>query len=551
MARYTRREDAVKWLSGTLKKHFPALGPSFAVLAGHTAIRPTFGGADPDTFKAIKELNMAGSGLRGKLGLPIDDDTQSAHWRDVVGTGHVLLRGALDSLDRIARGEHQSDLENPSTGTIKFALSGKFFKKPDQYQVEGIEELAGIAQKIIAAEGGGVRDVKEVVSVEELQILMAGLNRFEISLTGLIDNQKQDRIQLEKEAHSLSAKYDMRKTGLSALTRRIFNPTQMEEDITTRTAIEQKLKIPNDIELYAGHLTKARGYYATLTADLARQINPYFPFDAATANPDPNIMATGSAALFGMTIGDALEAAGILTKAQVDESGNVQALAIAIRHKVETGGLDPHAVIKEIGKDGKVDLFDLAKKSQAERDTIKKNLGISDSELSSARAVVEKARAEKSNVNSRHKIPVPPMGTVHERLHGPNIRNFTVIKNAILMMQRGLDSVNAMRRMHEGVLNADASGKRGFRIWQNDPQELQDAVKTAEHIHDQEKLLEDGKKPVFAAHIDRDLAEIFDNAERFLRHAGQKKLAGLVADIRPKLLGEAFPSLDAGTLSHS
>ena len=513
---------------------------NFSYLAGQTVTRLSIAPPDEITKKAIIDLNSVGPELRVKLGLPIADETQSQHWRDVVGTGHILIRGALDSLDRIARGEHQSDIENPSIGTINFGLKKGFFKNPEAYQVEGIEELAQIAKKIIAAERGGIRDVKDVISAEELQILMAGLNRFEASLDDLINRQNQDR-QACKIEFEESKTYRNTRRGLWE---RIAHPKKYNDRLRREFQLEEKLSIPNDIEKYAEHLVKARTYYANLTQDLSKKINPYFPFDTATAKPDPETIALGSASLFSLTIGDALETAGILSKEQTDISANTQALMIAIRTKLENGNIAEDIVRQSVGqnREGKIDFFPLLFKTGEERTEIQRQLSVSDDDLADARAIVEHARLDKSNVNDGHLFSVPAMGLIHEKLHGSKIRHFTIMKNGFLLMQRGLDTVNAMRRISDGSPSSLLSGKRGFKVFPDDPNEIQEAIKTAQHVHEQEEKVEHGYLPTFCAHIDWDIEEIFDNAETFLLSAGQRRLAKLVADVKPKLLSTAFPA---------
>ena len=121
----------------------------------------------PDIIDAI---SLRGDKIRPAIGIP-EDEPESKNWRDVTGTAHLYIRGALQSLERMADGKPDIEAAETAIGTINFAA-----KSPDGFFGSTAGETAQIAQKILHAEQNGETDLANVLSAEELGTILAGLD---------------------------------------------------------------------------------------------------------------------------------------------------------------------------------------------------------------------------------------------------------------------------------------------------------------------------------------------------------------------------------------
>lgn len=251
-----------------------------------------------------------------------------------------------------------------------------------------------------------------------------------------------------------------------------------------------------------------------------------------------------------MPTGDVLEAVGVLSAKQVAESGQTQAMMIAIRSKIEAGDLTQEAAIAELGEFKGIDFMTLTKKSAEERTAILSRLGVSDQDVEAAVSVVNQARETRSSVNQGNDIFVPQMGQIHTALYRGKVEGFADINNGIMMTQRALELAAAGSRLQSGEYDPGKGAKRGFRIFDNDPEQLQSTVLYAQHTNSLEALLAEGTD--VRADIDLDeigqvVEQVLDEATAFFQRANQPELARLALHAKTDLVdrdGEA-PAPDA------
>ena len=120
----------------------------------------------PDIIDAI---GLRGDKIRPAIGIP-EDEPESKDWRDVTGTAHLYIRGALQSLERMKDGKPDAEAAETAIGTINFAA-----KSPDGFFGSTAGETAKIAQKILHAEQDGETNLANVLSAEELNTIFVGL----------------------------------------------------------------------------------------------------------------------------------------------------------------------------------------------------------------------------------------------------------------------------------------------------------------------------------------------------------------------------------------
>ncbi len=109
--------------------------------------------------------------MAASLGIEITQDTNEA-WRDFTGSGHLYVRGAWASLERMHNGQHNEAAANAAMGTLGFAA-----KAPDKFFGENVPEVAALASKILDVEKAG-GTVKDAVTAEELAFLKTELQNF-------------------------------------------------------------------------------------------------------------------------------------------------------------------------------------------------------------------------------------------------------------------------------------------------------------------------------------------------------------------------------------
>jgi len=169
----------------------------------------------PDIIDAI---GLRGDKIRPAIGIP-EDEPESKDWRDVTGTAHLYIRGALQSLERMKDGQPDAEAAETAIGTINFAA-----KSPDGFFGSTAGETAKIAQKILHAEQDGETNLTNVLSAEELGTILVGLDDA---------NQTVQNLAAQNNA-------------------------------------------PNDVQTYAKALDRAVNHYHNATPSIHAKINPEF-----------------------------------------------------------------------------------------------------------------------------------------------------------------------------------------------------------------------------------------------------------------------------------
>ena len=140
-----------------------------APLNSNTHVEETNTIAAMETSELIEAMALRGDKIRPALGIS-EDEPESKAWRDVTGTGHLYIRGALQSLERISKNEHDAEAAGTAEGTINFAA-----KSPDGFFGSTAGQSAIIAQKILASEQSGVSDLSQIITEADMTTLMVGL----------------------------------------------------------------------------------------------------------------------------------------------------------------------------------------------------------------------------------------------------------------------------------------------------------------------------------------------------------------------------------------
>ena len=144
--------------------------------------------------------------------------------------------------------------------------------------------------------------------------------------------------------------------------------------------------------------------------------------------PNPAFNAAAAKVSFSGPLGQMLGEMGILTPAQQQESGEVQAQMIAIRTAIKDGVLSLDEAKARIGEaKGGIDFGKFSKATPEHRQGLLVALSIHETQLQPARVVVQQAQAARSNVNQGHEIQVLPIGFIHTDLHAKFIPNFVFI----------------------------------------------------------------------------------------------------------------------------
>lgn len=204
------------------------------------------------------------------------------------------------------------------------------------------------------------------------------------------------------------------------------------------------------------------------------------------SNPNFNAVAAAKVSFSG-PLGPMLGEMGILTPAQQQESGEVQAQMIAIRTAAENAWLSFEEAKVKIGEArGTLDFGNFSKKTSAERQGILVALKIDEAQLQPARVVVQQAQATRSNVNAGHAMQVSPIGFIHTDLHAKNIPGFALIKEGALIVQRAIDSVEALERLQAGKPDAASGAKRGFRLFGDESPALKQVITDTQELNERE-----------------------------------------------------------------
>lgn len=133
--------------------------------------KPATPPVEGDAAKAVAILSDFPKEMAETMGVEIPADAKD-NWRDITGSGHVYVRGAWASLERIANNTHDADAANAAMGTIGYAQ-----KAPEKFIGENAADVAKIAAKILQVEKDG-GSVSDAVTAQDVEILKTELNRF-------------------------------------------------------------------------------------------------------------------------------------------------------------------------------------------------------------------------------------------------------------------------------------------------------------------------------------------------------------------------------------
>jgi len=240
---------------------------------------------------------------------------------------------------------------------------------------------------------------------------------------------------------------------------------------------------------------------------------------------------------FSKPLGPMLEAQGILSPEQVEQSGRAQAYMIAVRNALEEEKIDIATVIHETNvKKGDPNKPNFGVFSQcdteSQRQYFLKRVGLNSSHLDAALKIVDDANNNSSNVNQGHEIEVTPIGFIHMDLHAKNIENFGDIKQSALLAQRAIDAADALDRLNNEQTNAALGAKRGFKLWGDESPAMQDIIQVCETLNQCET---DGTKP--DENLRMRIIAAFDEAAETLESAGHKGIGENITLVKMNALG--------------
>lgn len=240
---------------------------------------------------------------------------------------------------------------------------------------------------------------------------------------------------------------------------------------------------------------------------------------------------------FSKPLGPMLEAQGILSAEQVEQSGRAQAYMIAVRNALEEEKIDIATVIHETNvKKGDPNKPNFGVFSQcdteSQRQYFLKRVGLNNSHLDAALKIVDDANKNSSNVNQGHEIEVTPIGFIHMDLHAKNIENFGDIKQSALLAQRAIDAADALDRLNNEQTNAALGAKRGFKLWGDESPMLKDIVETCQTLNECET---NGTTPDKNLRVH--IVAAFDEASAIFENAGYPQLADNITAVKVNVLG--------------
>ncbi|PCI52918.1 MAG: hypothetical protein COB36_13745 [Alphaproteobacteria bacterium] len=247
--------------------------------------------------------------------------------------------------------------------------------------------------------------------------------------------------------------------------------------------------------------------------------------------------------IFSKPLGEMLGDLGVLTAEQQDASGTVQAEMIAVRSKIEAGDITMEQAKTALGEfRGALDLGSLAKiPSENGVKQPLSDLGITGTDISAAKTIVDNAQETRSNVNEGHDLQVSPIGFIHTDLHAANIPNFGDIKQGALIAQRAIDAAQARTRIMHDTKDSDAGAKRGFKLWGDETPALKEIVTHAQALNEREstsgRLVEADIELLDTQKING----AFKAAHRNFQDAGQPLLAQKIASVQQNILPSLSP----------
>lgn len=247
--------------------------------------------------------------------------------------------------------------------------------------------------------------------------------------------------------------------------------------------------------------------------------------------------------IFSKPLGEMLCGLGVLTVGQQDASGTVQAEMIAVRSKIEAGDITMEQAKTALGEfRGALGLGSLAKTPP--ENGVKQplsDLGITGTDISTARTIVDNAQETRSNVNEGHDLQVSPIGFIHTDLHAANIPNFGDIKQGALIAQRAIDAAQARTRIVHDIKDSEVGAKRGFKLWGDETPALKEIVTHAQALNEREATSGSLSESDIELLDTQKINDAFGAAQRSFRDAGQPLLAQKIATVQQNLLPSLSP----------
>lgn len=247
--------------------------------------------------------------------------------------------------------------------------------------------------------------------------------------------------------------------------------------------------------------------------------------------------------IFSKPLGEMLGGLGVLTAEQQDASGTVQAEMIAVRSKIEAGDITMEQAKTSLGEfRGALDLGSLAKTPS--ENGVKQSLsdlGITSTDISIARTIVDNAQETRSNVNEGQDIQVSPIGFIHTDMHAADIPNFGDIKQGALIAQRAIDAAQARTRIVHDLKDQEAGAKRGFKLWGDETPALKEIVTHAQALNEREAISGSLSEADIELLDTQKINDAFEAAQRSFRDAGQPLLAQKITSVQQNLLPSSRP----------
>lgn len=229
------------------------------------------------------------------------------------------------------------------------------------------------------------------------------------------------------------------------------------------------------------------------------------------------------ATIFDLPSGMAMEKLGVLTKAQVAQSGKIQAAMLAIKNKLQSGGVAEKLVKEQVGNfKGSIDFLGLASK-QDNIPAILDALGISAEELAVAQGVID--RREGVNIEG-DAIIIPPMGQIHNKLYVDHPTN-----QGFLTVQQSIRAANTALRLARGDVDPDMHERRREFTFPNDRDDVRLQVIQTVHqalSYEESKGAGVGGDPSYLATYGEKIKQGFADAADMFEAAEKEQIAQYV-----------------------
>ncbi|MBL4803877.1 MAG: hypothetical protein JKY71_03345 [Alphaproteobacteria bacterium] len=124
-----------------------------------------------DAADAIATLSNFPNEMAEELGVEIPE-ADNGKWKDLTGSGHVYIRGAVASALRIHGNAHDAEAAEAAKPTLAFAQ-----KKPEIFVGDNVGEIAALGSRILDAEKDGA-DLKSALNADELALIAKETDKF-------------------------------------------------------------------------------------------------------------------------------------------------------------------------------------------------------------------------------------------------------------------------------------------------------------------------------------------------------------------------------------